>query len=473
MKKIVYYVATSLDGFITGPNNDISKFVGEGSGLQPSTNSEKLIEFARRAFRGPVTEEEMQPYHAFYADEIEAGHGGDEAMRETLRAILSSPRFLFINESGVKADEGDVRALSPHELATRLAYFLWASMPDDELFEKAEAGTLTDPAILEEQVRRMLRDPKVKELSDSFAYQWLRLNVLLGSQPNPRRFKDFYYGIKGTMAAPLLQEALLLFETVLIENRPIFDLIDADFTWLNPQLIKYYGLEERYADFLREAETIDKNGKARLDDSMWFRCRLPDRTRGGVLCMGSTLTLTSLPLRTSPVYRGAWVTEVVFHRSPPPPPAMVDELGGDDQEMQENGATIRQTLAAHRQQQSCAGCHTRIDPFGFPLENYDPIGLWRESYGKFPVDAGGTLMRDHDYTDIVEFKDAIAARRSDMHKGFIKYLLKYALGRKLEAYDYAAIAKIQEQGTGDGKGLQDLVVAIAKSFPFTHVHTGP
>ncbi len=479
------YVLIDDLGFITGKvaaveeKSPLASETSERTTSQPSPVDRatgvrtELAQFMKRAFRGPVSDDEVERYFAFYEEEIASGHHESEAMRETIRGILSSPNFLFLTETGVEAGPGEVRSLSPHELATRLSYFLWSTMPDEELLTKAEDGTLKDPAVLEQQARRMLRDPKVKELSDSFAYQWLRLNVLLGSQPNPRRFKEFYYGIKGTMAAPLLQEALLLFETVLIENRPVFDLVDPDFTWLNPQLINYYGLSDHYADYLKEAETIDKNGKVRMDDTMWFRCPLPDRTRGGVLCLGSTLTLTSLPLRTSPVYRGAWVTEVIFNRAPPPPPAAVDELGEDDQEMQENGITLRQKLAAHREKQACAGCHTRIDPFGFPLENYDPIGLWRDSYGKFPVEADGTLMREHDYSDIVEFKDALTARKSDMHRGFIQYLLTYALGRKLEAYDQAAITRIENEAMGDGKGLQDLIVTIVNSFPFTHIRVLP
>jgi hypothetical protein len=484
------YVLIDDLGFITGRIAPVEekapplKSAEESSPAEPSQTGPvfeseearvraELTRFLKRAFRGPVTEEEVERYQAFYRKEIESGQAGGDALRETVRGILSSPRFLFLTETGGKPEGGDVRALTPHELASRLSYFLWSSMPDAELFGKADDGSLADPAVLEQQVRRMLRDPKVKELSDSFAFQWLRLNILLGSQPNPRRFRDFYYGNKGTMAAPLLQEALLLFETVLIENRPVFDLVDPGFTWLNPQLINYYGFSEQYADLLKKAETVDKNGKLRMDDSMWFRCELPDRRRGGVLTLGSTLTLTSLPLRTSPVYRGAWVTEVIFNRAPPPPPAMVDELGADDQEMQDSGITLRQKLAAHREKQACAGCHTRIDPFGFPLENFDPVGLWRDSYGKFPVDAGGTLMREHEYSDIIEFKDAIAARKSDMHRGFIRYLLTYALGRKLKAHDEAAITAIEREAMGEGKGLQDLVVAIAKSYPFNYVRVTP
>ena len=389
-------------------------------------------------------------------------------MAEATRAVLSSPRFLLITEQAGGEKEASVRRLDGYELANRLSYFLWASMPDEELSAAARNGELDTPEGIRKQARRMLRDPKAKELSDSFAYQWLRLNVLLGSQPNQRRFKDYYRGTSGkeTLAAPFLQETLLLFETCLIENRPLFDLIDPDFTWLNPRLIQFYGFEQAFADHLAAAESIDKNGRKRLDQNKWYRCYLPNRKRGGILCMGSTLTLTSLPLRTSPVYRGAWVTEVVFNRPPPPPPAPVDELGADDREMQEAGLTLRQKLRQHSEKSACAGCHSRIDPLGFPLENFDAVGKWRESYGKLPVDASGILMGQYDYKNVVDFKDVMTQRKEDFHQGFVRHLLTYALGRHLGPGDkstIAEIAKVAEKG-----GLKDVIVAVAISYPFTH-----
>ena len=342
-------------------------------------------------------------------------------------------------------------------------------MPDDELLAAARMNQLQSPAEIEKQVRRMLRDPKAKELSESFAYQWLKLNILLGSQPDPQKYRNFYSGPKGkvTLASPFLQETLLLFESVLVENRPVWDLIDPKFTWMNPALIGFYGYDQEFSDQLKEALTNDKNGRLRLDNSMWFRCQLPDRKRGGILCMGSTLTLTSLPLRTSPVYRGAWATEVLFNRPPPPPPAMVDELGEDDQEMQESGLTLRQKLETHRNKAACSGCHSRIDPLGFPLENFDGIGQWRDSYGKFPVDSRGTLMREHAYADIVEFKDALKKRKNDFHRGFVRHLLTFALGRHLNPSDEWAVSEIAE--TCEEGGLQDLMVTIATHRAFTHV----
>jgi len=429
---------------------------------------EAFTRFVQRAFRRGVTEEEVNPYFAVFERGLADGLTREKALGEAIRAVLASPDFLFLSEKRSSDSGHPVRPLQGHEIANRLSYFLWATMPDDALFAAARSGELDSPDGIEKQVRRMLSDPKAKELSDSFAYQWLRLNVLLGSQPNERRFKDFYAGPQGktTMAAPFLQETLLLFETCLIENRPLFDLIDPDFTWLNPALIQFYGYEDEFAHHLAAAESIDKNGRKRLDQDRWFRCKLPDRTRGGILSMGSTLTLTSLPLRTSPVYRGAWVAEVVFNRAPPPPPAMVDELGSDDREMHEDGLSLREKLEQHRNQADCAGCHTRIDPLGFPLENFDAIGLWREDYGdeKFPVDAGGILMNEYAYSDIVEFKDALAKRREDFHRGFVRYLLTYAIGRHLKPFDERTIrdlVAVAREG-----GMKDVIVALTRSQTF-------
>lgn len=221
------------------------------------------------------------------------------------------------------------------------------------------------------------------------------------------------------------------------------------------------------AEELKSAESLDKNGRRRLDNQRWFRCQLPDRTRGGVLCMGSTLTLTSLPLRTSPVYRGAWAAEVILNRPPPPPPAAVDELGADDRDIQEAGLTLREKLAVHAEKASCAGCHSRIDPLGFPLENYDVIGQWRDSYGKFPVDPGGVLMGQHEYDGIVAFKNALLERKVDIRKAFIRHLFTYALGRHAGVLEEKAIDQI-ERATRDG-GLQDVIIAIATCEEFTHV----
>ena len=427
-----------------------------------------FVRFLVRAFRGEVTESDVKAYWSLYQRELAAGGTSDAAMKEAVRAVLSSPRFLFVVEDA--AGEDPVRRLTGREIANRLSYFLWASMPDDELFGAAQSGELDTIEGIEKQARRMLKDAKAKELSESFAYQWLQLNKLMGAQPDRRRYPTFYAGPlgKATMAAPMLQESLLLFETVLVENRPIMDLVDPDFTWMNHRLMDYYDLDDRFPKLIASTMTTDKSGRKRNDENKWFRCQLPDRRRGGILTQGSVLTLSSLPLRTSPVYRGTWVAEVVLNRPPPPPPAIVEELGDDDREMEEGGLTLRKKLEAHREKAACAGCHNRIDPLGFALENYDGIGRWRDSYGKSTVDAAGELFGQHSYQDIVGFKDVLRKLESDFSRGFIRHLLTYALGRGLEASDEQTVDEIHARVVEKGTRLQDIIVTIATSYPFTY-----
>lgn len=439
---------------------------GAGAPQDAMKDRRKAFErFLTRAFRSPVTAGDVQTYWQFYEEALAAGKTDREAMGQTLRAVITAPRFLFMVEEAGHAGE-PVRRLDGFELANRLSYFLWSTMPDDELFLSAASGALAnDPAELERQVKRMLADRKVKELSDSFAFQWLQLNKLIGSQPDRKRYARFYTGGKGTMADEFIMEAQLLFETVLVENRPVMDLFDPGFTYMNPELMKFYGLQDHYRSEIESAKMVDKRGNERDDNAKWFRCELPDRTRGGVLAMGGPLTLSSLPLRSSPVYRGAWIAEVVFNRPPPDPPAMVDELGADDQSFDE--LTLREKLEQHRSSSACSGCHARIDPPGFALEGFDPIGRIRASYGNGePVDTKAVFKRDYHFEGIVGFKDVLRERAPDIHRGFIRHLLTYALGRHLGPADEWAVDEIEREV--EGKGLRDLVLAIARSYPFTH-----
>ena len=439
--------------------------------IQEAGVDNKRSEFAKfvmRAFRAGVSERDVSAYWSLYEKELAAGTSPTAAMREAVRAVLSSPRFLFLVEDGT--GDTPVRRLDGFELANRLSYFLWSSMPDDELLAAAQAGKLGTRAEIKAQVVRMLKDPKVKELSDSFAYQWMQLNKLIGAQPDRQRYRNFYAGPlgKATMAAPLLQESLLLFETILVENRPIMELIDPDFTWMNHRVMSFYGLDDHYPQQIESVLTTDKKGNRRKDENKWFRCRLPDRKRGGVLAQGSILTLTSLPLRTSPVYRGIWIAEVILNRPPPPPPVVVAELGDDDRDMQAAGLTLRKKLEKHRDKAACAGCHSRIDPLGFALENYDGIGRWRYSYGDLPVDTSGELWGRHGFDDIVGFKNALRRVEGEFIKGFVRHLLTFALGRAVEAQDEQTVDEIHAQVVGRGARLQDIILAIATSYPFTH-----
>ncbi len=434
---------------------------------------ERLAHFMSRAFRRPAKPAQVDLYLGIYNKATSSGANDESAMKAALRAVLCSPQFLFRVETpvanGRAGPTAGVRRLNDFELASRLSYFLWASMPDDELFKAAQSGQLRDEKELETQVRRMLRHRRSAELAESFAFQWLRLNELFGSKPDRGRFREFYGGTqsKYNKGGEMIAETLLLFETILAENRSIMELIDADYAYLNATLIRHYGMADHFSRELASLRRVDRRtGRSVEDNSQWVRVRLPDRRRGGVFTSGGVLTLTSLPLRTSPVYRGTWMAEAIFNRPPPPPPAMVEELGDDDEAFQEAGLTLRQKLEQHRSKPSCAGCHARIDPLGFALENFDPIGRWRTDYAKLPVDAKGELFGGRKYDGPVEFKDAILKRKNDFARAFTEHLLSYALGRKLEFFDVATVDAIVAKLEADGYRFETLIIEIVKSYPF-------
>ncbi len=445
------------------PNDNVSETT---SGAATSPN--RFAGFIGRAFRRPVHDQEVDRYLRLYDALVDSGGSRDDALRSVIRAVLASPQFLYRIEQDDAAQSGSVRGLGDYELASRLSYFLWSSMPDDELLATAAAGRLTDPEVLEEQTRRMLRDPKSRELSESFAVQWLRLNQLFGSRPDRKRFKEFYSGPMGknTLAMPMLIETLLLFETIHIEDRSILEFVDAPYTWLNDRLANHYGLEDIYRNQLA---SVDPNAGG--SENSWVRVNLPDRRRGGVLTMGSTLTLTSLPLRTSPVYRGSWMLETIFNNPPPPPPAMVDELGDDDADLQAAGLTLRKKLESHRENTQCSVCHNRIDPPGFALENFDAVGRWRDRDGNFAVDATGMLSGQRVFDGPAEFKDAVLKEKDDFARGLIEHLLSYALNRQLQSYDVRTVSEISRAVSEDDYRLSRVIVEIVKSYPFRHART--
>jgi len=320
----------------------------------------RLAHFLGRAFRWPVEDAEVDLYFQLY-ETIRAEGGNDEtAIRTALQAILASPRFLYLSESGqVDAGDSPIVPLTDYELANRLSYFLWSSMPDDELLKLAAEGRLQDVQVLEAQVRRMLQDRRVRELSENFFVEWLRLRELWSAQPDRRLFNDFYDGPQGkrTLAPDMFAEALLLFERILIEDRSITELIDTDSTYVNDRLAKLYKLDV-----------------ATGSDKDWQRVELDDPNRGGMLTMAAPLTLTSFPHRTSPIKRGAWFLETVFNRPPPPPKVAVADI--DEQDNADDTLTFREKVQRHRDTAACAVCHNRIDPPGFALENFDAIGAW-------------------------------------------------------------------------------------------------
>lgn len=433
---------------------------------------ERLAQFVDRALRRPARPEEQARYRAVFESSRSNGQSEADAMRLAVQAVLASPSFLFLCEED-RPELGVVRPLDDYELASRLSYFLWSSTPDDELLSEAKAGRLRDTKTLETQVRRMLLDVRARELSESFAVQWLRLDQLYTAKPDPELFKSFYSGPQGkdTLHGAQLVEALLLFETALIENRSVLDFIAADYTWLNPRLAKVYGLDLSAPDSPpsvpvagqpnRELKTAGKNANNR-----WQRVSLTDTSRGGFLTMSGPLTVTSLPFRTSPVKRGAWILETIFNR-PPTEPKVAFAIENDTKQAAALQST-RQKFESHRNKAACYSCHIRIDPPGFALEAFDPIGLARTQDGGQPVDTRSE-WNSQSFNGPAEFKQLLRESPDEFTRGFIEHLLSYALCRAPEIYDQPTIQQIEDTARASDFRLHQIVTAIATSYPFRHI----
>ncbi len=447
---------------------------------------ERLAAFVAEAFRRPVEAAEVDRFFALFEEARKSGQDEPAAMKLAVQAVLASPGFLFHEMNGAPVDGAKVTKLEDFELANRLSYFLWSSLPDDELMAAAKAGQLTsDPGELERQARRMLRDPRAKELSESFAAQWLRLDQLYTAKPDRDLFKAFYSGPQGksTLHASALLEPLLLFETVMVEDRSILDFINPNYTWLNASLAELYGLGDSAraqiraitgeipddGDGIAEAAQGNREVRHKRDEGAeWYRIALPDANRGGFLAMSGPLTVTSLPFRTSPVKRGAWLLETIFNR-PPTEPKEAFVIENDTKEAA-LAMSIREKFEEHRSQAACYSCHIRLDPPGFALESFDPIGAWREMDGGQPVDAGGEWGGEA-FQGPAEFKRLIGENPNEFTRGFIEHLLSYALSRKLEIYDMPAVTEIQQAAGADGWKFATVVSEIVKSYPFSHVRS--
>ncbi len=408
-----------------------------------------LSSLGARAFRRPISPPEVERCLALFDLAVKAGDPAEAAVRVPIQAMLVSPDFLFkVEKDGPGDDPRGVRPLNDYELAARLSYFLWSSMPDDALLRLAGEGRLRDPAVLEAEARRMLRNPKASSLADEFGAQWLQIDGVAGHMANPALFPAFY---EGDAALGMLVEAVLFFRTIMAEDRSVLDFIDADYMWLNPQLSKIYG--------------IVPEGRTNKGD--WRRIRLSDPRRGGVLTMAAVLTVTSYGSRTSPVKRGKWLLETILGAPPPPPLPNAGELA--DEASTADGLPVRKRLEHHRTNPRCASCHKRIDPLGFALENYNAIGQWRDRDGASPVDAMGTLPDGTTFKGPEELKKLILTKYRDTFvRSLAEHLLTYALGRKADYMDASAVQEIVKAVDKDGYRLSRLVVEVIKSYPFRH-----
>ena len=398
-----------------------------------------LAKFAGRAFRRPATTDELDRLLKVYV----AGRTGssfDAGIKLAVEAILASPNFLFRVELDPKASGAAVRPLNDFELASRLSYFIWSSMPDDELTGLARTGQLHDPAVLNAQIMRMIQDPKAEALASNFAGQWLQLRKLAIVEPDPKRFP----GIDGAMKHDMATETEMFFEAVLRENRPIADFIDGKYTFLNGRLAAHYGIPGVTGDAFQ-------------------RVRLTGQ-RGGVLTQASVLLVTSNPTRTSPTKRGKWVLEQILGTPPPPPPPGVGVI--NDEQHRIDAKTLRQLMEEHRKNPMCAACHAKMDPIGFGLENFDAVGKWRDKDGAYPLDTTGILPGGIKFSGPTELKQILLKNKPEFARALAEKLLTYALGRGVEPSDKCALDGIVKQAAAQNYRFASLIADVVDSDPF-------
>ncbi|MEP7274629.1 MAG: DUF1592 domain-containing protein, partial [Acidobacteriota bacterium] len=372
-----------------------------------------IAALARRAYRRPVTRSEIASLVKLASTAKGGGSEGmsvEQGVQVAIQAMLVSPHFLFrIERDPDPTDATKIHQISDLELASRLSYFIWSSMPDDELLSLAETGKLHLPATLAAQLNRMLADKKAAALADNFAGQWLETRNLDVVKPDPQKFPAWGPELRDAMKA----ETRMFFEAMLRENRPLSDFLDARFTFLNERLAKHYGIDGVTGPEFRRVE-------------------LKTEQRGGILAQASVLTVSSYPTRTSPVIRGKYLLQNILGAPPPPPPPDVPTL---DEESVGNVGSLRQQLEKHRSNPTCSSCHSRMDVLGFGLENYDAIGRWRTMDGKFPIDASGTFPNGRSFVSPAEMRALLKRDLPDFARNLTTKMLTYALGRGVERYD--------------------------------------
>jgi mono/diheme cytochrome c family protein len=402
-----------------------------------------IADLAHRAYRRPVTAQEVNQLVSLIGMARKHGDPFEEGVVLAIQAMLVSPHFLFRIERGAQASPQAASAalrLSDYELASRLSYFLWSSMPDDELLRAADQGKLSQPAVLAAEVQRMLKDDKSRALVENFGGQWLELRKLESVKPDRGRFPEFDDYLRISMR----RETELFFENVVRQDLSILDFVDGNYSFINERLARFYNITGVAGPEFRK---VDLSGSQ----------------RGGLLTQASVLTVSSYATRTSPVLRGKWILENLLNAAPPPPPPDVPNL---DEAKIGQSASMRVQLEEHRKNPTCASCHARMDPLGFGLENFDAVGQWRTEDGKFPIDASGTLPDGRIFKGPQELRAILRTDRDAFAEALTEKLLTYALGRGLERYDRIAVKKISERLAAENYRFSALVLEIVKSLPF-------
>ena len=397
--------------------------------------------FARRAYRRPLSSTEVERLVSFADLAQSEGENFEGGIKLALQAVLVSPHFLFRGE--LQTDPNNSKSIHPineFALAARLSYFLWSSLPDDELLRLAERGRLRKN--LEPQIRRMLRDKKASALVENFAGQWLQIRNLNLVMPDHETFPAFDEALRVAMR----KETELFFESLLKENRSVFDLLTADYTFVNERLARHYGIQG-------------------ISGEQFRRVSLQGTSRSGILTHASILTLTSNPTRTSPVKRGKWVLENILGTPPPPPPPNVPDL--KEGKGIALAGTLRQRMEQHRANPNCASCHARMDPIGFAFENFDGVGGWRKEDGNLPIDSAGELVSGEKFHGATELRQILVSKKkAEFVQCLSEKLLTYALGRGLEMYDRCALEEISKRAAKRDYKFNDLIIEVVKSVPF-------
>jgi mono/diheme cytochrome c family protein len=427
----------------TSPGTTLSSSKGRlrNGSAEESCARQIVTTLTQRAFRRRATAAEIEDVMTFYRTGRQKGTF-DKGVQMALRRVLASPRFLLrIERDRTDVPAGVAYRISDVELASRLSFFLWSSIPDDELLAVAEKGQLKDRLVLERQVRRMLADPKAQALVTNFAGQWLQLRNLRRIVPNSNEFPDFDDNLRHAFQ----REAELFFDSIIREDRNVLELITADYTFVNERLARHYGIPY-------------------VNGSHFRRVALADDARKGLLGKGGVLTVTSHVDRTSPVVRGKWLLENILGTPPPPPPADVPPL--KEKEEGQKPRTMRERMEEHRRNTVCANCHKLMDPLGFALENFDAIGAWRTSEGGSPIDASGQLADGTLLHGVVTLRHALTSRPTVFVGTFTEKLLTYALGRGLTAHDMPVVRTIDREAAHDDHRFSSIVVGIVRSVPF-------
>ncbi|MBM3787531.1 MAG: DUF1592 domain-containing protein [Acidobacteria bacterium] len=414
----------------------------------PSSTPARTVarSIARKAYRRPPTEAELDVLVATYDLGRRNKLAHQQALHLMLKAVLVSPQFLFITPAGEAASSTGIVPLDDHQLASRLSYLLWSTMPDAELMTLADNGTLHEPAVLKAQTKRLLDDPRSRALFDGFGAQWLNVGGLRRQVFDPALFPQMSPGMRQAM----YDEVRLFFESIVRDNENVIRFVDSDYTFLNGPLAAIYGLEKT------------------VQGPEMRKVRLSDGNRGGVLGMPGVLAATSFPNRTSPVKRGVWVLEQLLGEHVPAAPPDVPALDKQDQAAVAN-LTLRQRTELHRTNPVCANCHQILDPIGFGLEKFDAIGRWRDrdTNGQ-PIDSAGELPGGKRFSGPADLKAILAGRHGDVARNLVERLLAYALGRKLEGHDEIVVDDLVGELAGDSYRMRALITGVVTSYPFTH-----